>query len=185
MIALGSDCLLFRLASGEYVPFSSEMVSVELVGDTARWFDEDFVKHAAKAVFHYFKHDLGRETVTVGEFACALEKVLRGFKAEESAGEETPSRQGVVETDLCELARESAAGCELLFFPRLRAELRYQLQREPRVLRFRGLRGCVKCLTGAQRWGGRCQTLEEQIVTYLRQCLDSESKPSDFALVIH
>ena len=33
MIALMSGCLLFRLASGESVPFSAEMISVELVGD--------------------------------------------------------------------------------------------------------------------------------------------------------
>src|SRR5205085_2070549 len=33
MILLASDCLLFQMTSGESVPFSAEMISVELVGD--------------------------------------------------------------------------------------------------------------------------------------------------------
>jgi hypothetical protein len=52
------------------------------------------------------------------------------------------------------------------------------------VLRFRGLRGCVKQLTGARRWCVRCQDLEGEIVAYLRQCLSAESAPEEFALVV-
>ena len=77
MIALMSDCLLFQLTNGESVPCSAEMISVELVGDAAGNFDPEILRHATASVFHYFKHELGRETVTVGEFAGALEKVLR------------------------------------------------------------------------------------------------------------
>ncbi len=184
MIALANECLLFRLTSGECVPFSSEMISVELMGETGRWFDEEFVKHAAKAVFHYFKHELGRATVTVGEFASALEKVLAGFKSQCSAPSQAKSTGDVLESDLTQLVEESGGGCELLFFPRLRQELRQQLRQEPRVLRFRGLRGCVKSLAGTERWTIRCRSLEEQIVTYVRKCLDSEIKPPEFALVM-
>ena len=77
MIALQTDCLLFRLANGESIPFSSEMISVELMGDADTKFDPELVRHAAASVLHYFKHDLGRETLSVAEFAEALEKVLR------------------------------------------------------------------------------------------------------------
>jgi len=52
------------------------------------------------------------------------------------------------------------------------------------VLRFRGLRGCVKQLTGARRWSLRCQSLEGEIVAYLRQCLSVESAPEEFALMV-
>ena len=77
MIALLSDCLLFQLTNGESVPCSAEMISVELVGDNDGWLDPEVLRHAAASVFHYFKNELGRESVTVGEFAGALEKVLR------------------------------------------------------------------------------------------------------------
>ena len=184
MITLASDCLLFEMATGETIPYAADMVSVELGGDTVELFDSEFVRHAANAVFHYFKHELGRQTVSLGEFAGALEKVLCGFAATARLSPVTNSRLRVVEFDLCRLADESGPGSELFFFPRLRAELQRHLQQAPRVLRFCGLRGCVKQLTGARRWSLRCQSLEGEIVTYLRQCLSAESAPEEFALVV-
>ena len=52
MILLADDCLVFHTTSGEGVPYSAEMISVELMGDTASLFDPEFIKHAAAAVFH-------------------------------------------------------------------------------------------------------------------------------------
>jgi hypothetical protein len=183
MIALRSECLIFQTASGESLPFSADMISAELLGEQVQAFDAEFVHHAAKAVFHYFRHDLGRQTVSVGEFAVAMEKVLRGFALTAQQRDDDP-RPEVVESDLCRLAGESAAGCELIFFPRLRAELRRHMQQSPRVVRFRGLRGCVKQLTGARRWNHRCRQLEERIVDFLRQCLSAEAAHSKFSLVV-
>ncbi|MGA2864945.1 MAG: hypothetical protein ABSF95_10720 [Verrucomicrobiota bacterium] len=184
MIALASDCLLFRLASGESVPLSAEMISVELMGETVGWYDAEFVRHVANAVFHYFREDLGLKTVTVGEFAGALEKVLRAFKPPPPPAAGTAAAAEVMESDLCRLAHESGEGRELFFFPRLRAELRHQMEQAPRVLRFRGLRRCVMELAGARRWTARCRNLEEQIVAYLRGCLTAEAGAAEFALVV-
>ncbi|HEX3889765.1 MAG TPA: hypothetical protein VHX90_02850, partial [Verrucomicrobiae bacterium] len=78
MIALSTDCLLFKLTNGESVPCSAEMISIEIVGNSDNLLDPEMLRHAAASVFHYFKVELERETVTVGEFAGALEKVLRG-----------------------------------------------------------------------------------------------------------
>ena len=181
MIALASDCLLFKMANGENVPFSAEMISVELMGDTANLFDADFVRHASHAVFHYFKNELGLTTVTVAEFAGALEKVLRGFALTARAAE---TATAVLEADLCRLASESGKGCELFFFPKLREELRQKLSLSPRLLRFRGLRSCVKQLVGARKWTLRCQGLEEQIVEYLRQCLSAQPEKKALSLVV-
>ena len=187
MIALMSGCLLFRLASGESVPFSAEMISVELVGDTAGKFDPELLRHAAASVFHYFKSELGRESVTVGEFAGALEKVLRGLGVNVSSAEpERPwhKRQQIVDADLRVLAREAGESRELYFFPRLRGELRAQLHRTPRLVRFRGLRDSVKQLAGAHRWSSRCEKLEEQIIEYLRGCLGAEREQAHCTLVV-
>jgi hypothetical protein len=52
------------------------------------------------------------------------------------------------------------------------------------VLRFHGLRGCVKQLAGARRWSVRCEQLRYQIVEYLRQCLTAEPEQNDCALVV-
>ena len=202
MIALAYDCLLFETSSGESIPFSAEMISVELTGEGIGAFDPEFLKNAASAVFHYFKHDLGRVTVTVGEFAGALEKVLRGFglqsdsEADEQNGEhgfsvenddeheKESSERRVLKSDLRTLACESGKGFELFFFPRLRDEMRQQLLQDPEVLHFRGLRSCVKQLTCARRWGPRCQTLQDQIVEFLRNCFTTEASQPNCALLV-
>ncbi len=184
MISLAEECLLFELGSGECVPYSAEMVSVEMRGSATEVFDPEFVQHAAKAVFHYFKHEQGRQTVTVGEFAGALQKVLRGFATMARLPAPADPRPTVLEYDLRRLALETGQGCELFFFPRLRAELQRHLQQASRVVRFRGLRGCVKHLTGARRWSRRCETLEREIVDYLRRCLSAECGPIEFSLVV-
>jgi hypothetical protein len=184
MIALSSECLLFQLSSGESVPCSAEMISIEIIGGTNQLLDPEVLRHAAASVFHYFKTELARETVTVGEFAGALEKVLNnlGFKLHADTPE-LNSRE-ILEADLCLIARESADSLELFFFPRLRDELRTQLRQSPRVLRFRGLRGCVKQLAGAQRWSNRCEKMQDQIVEYLRGCLTAEPEQKNCALVV-
>ncbi|HZF01351.1 MAG TPA: hypothetical protein VE344_05585 [Methylomirabilota bacterium] len=180
MIALNSDCLLFQLANGESVPCSAEMICIEVHGNSSGLLDPEMLRHAAASVFHYFKIELERETVTVGEFAGALEKVLRGFGLVLRAGTPESSAFDVLEADLRLIARES--GLELFFFPKLRDALRTQLRHSPRVLRFRGLRGCVKQLSGARRWSCRCEKMQEQIVEYLRGCLTAEQ--NECALVV-
>lgn len=184
MILLARECLLFELASGESIPFSAEMISIEVMDDTTANFDPEVIHHAAASVFHYFKHDQARQTVTVAEFAEALERVLRtlGFKARPVDAETgAPLTTGA---DLRRLARDAGDAGELVFFPRLRDELRAQLQASPRRVRFRGLRGCVKHLAGARRWSPRCENLQEQIVRYLRGCLTKEAREAECLLVV-
>jgi hypothetical protein len=183
MIALSSDHLLFQLTNGESVPCSAEMITIEIAGNSEGFLDPELLRHAASSVFHYFKVELERESVTVGEFALALEKALHGLGLTLYADHSVPD-SATRESDLAVLARENAENLELFFFPRLRRELRAQLRHSPRVLRFRGLRGCAKQLAGAQRWSARCEKMQEQIVGYLRECLVAEPEQGDCALVV-
>jgi hypothetical protein len=184
MIALQSDHLLFQLTNGESVPCSAEMITIEIAGNSEGLLDPEMLRHAAASVFHYFKSELDRETVTVGEFAFALEKVLRNLGLTLYADEPPSLKKQILEADLGLLARESADNLELFFFPKLRNELRSQLRQSPRILRFRGLRGCAKQLAGARRWSARCEKMQEQIVEYLRGCLTAEPNQNDCALVV-
>jgi len=184
MITLAKDCLLFRLANGETVPFSADMITVELTAETARWIDPEIASHAAKAVFYYFKSELGRQTVTAEEFSAAMERALRGLAPGISAEFAGHPENGVIESDLCRLAQEAGEGGELLFFPRLRSELRDHLQQSPRLVHYRGLRACVKQITRARRWSSSCRYLEEQIVDFLRECAGAETGRKEMALVV-
>lgn len=184
MILLRPDCLVFKRKDGENVPCSTEEIVVELLGDSAKAMDENFLHNVSQAVLQYFKHDLGWTTVTLGEFSVALSKVLRSFGMECKVvgGQDVGSR--VAEADLGNLAAEGEGGFELFFFNRLREELRCKLGDGPRVVRFRGLRQCVKRLTGAKRWTPRCQDLNDRIVDYLRTCLTTEARGTGCALVV-
>lgn len=183
MIALQSDHLLFQLTNGESVPCSAEMITVEIAGNSEGYLDPEVLRHAAASVFYYFKVELDRESVTVGEFALALEKALHGLGLTLYA-DHTPAAAELRESNLDVIARDNAENLELFFFPRLRDELRSQLRHSPRVLRFRGLRGCAKQLAGAQRWGPRCEKMQEQIVDYLRECLVAEPEQNECALLV-
>lgn len=183
MIFLSRDYLLFELESGERIPFSAETISVELSGGEGSPFDAEFLEQAIKAVFHYFQNELNRESVTVPEFSGAMERVLRGFLRGGTQPAETLADRPAAESDLRRLLEE-ADHTELLFFPRLRDELRAQLRAQSRMARFRGLRSCVKQLAGARRWSPRCQSLHDQIVDYLRACAAADSAGRDCALVV-
>ena len=182
MIALHNDCLLFQLTNGESVPCSAQMISVEIVGEVSSALDPEMLRHAASSVFHYFKVELGRESVTIAEFSSALEKVLRhlGYTIHSTESHDPD----VSRADLALLARESGDSLELFFFPRLRTELHLRLQQSPRVLHFRGLRGCAKQLAGVRRWSPRCEQIQDQIVEFLRNCMGHESEKADCALVV-
>lgn len=192
MILLRPDCLVFRTSDGESVPCSAHQVTVELMGDSAEWLDKEMVQHAAEAVLHYFKSEKGQSTVSVAEFSEALERVLRGLGLEVHSASvandvETgcdPAPAQVVEADLSQFASQPGEGFELFFFSRLRDEVRQRLAAAPILLRFSGLRNCVKQLTGAKRWSAQCQCLNDQIVDYLRTCLATEKAASGSALVI-
>lgn len=184
MILLACDCLLFELPSGETVPFSAEMISVEISNGAGGMLEQDFVEHAAASVFHYFKHDLGRKTVSVAEFASAFESVLNGLGLKLTAGRLTTTTVGKATKDLRLLAHDAGYTCELGFFPLLRGAVRDQFQSSPRLVRFHGLRGCVKRLAGAQRWSPRCETLRDQIMEFLRRTLSVEAAGGPCALMV-
>jgi hypothetical protein len=196
MILLRPDCLVFKTSSGENIPCSAHAVTVELIGESAALLDKEVIEHAAESVLHYFRVEKGQNTVSVAEFSDALERALRGLgldvkaahagagsPAEQTAASAAPAPR-VIETDLQELAGESDLAYELAFFPRLRETIQRGLDGSPLVLRFRGLRPCVKQLVGAKRWGAGCQSLNDQIVEYLRHCLDVEKTGSNCALVV-
>src|SRR5580698_11447589 len=104
MITLAEDCLVLRDISGEGIPCSVETISVELIGENASMFDAEFIKQAAGAVLHYFRDELGRQSITMAEFSQALENILRGFKlAAAVEPESADNAPRVLQSDLCRL----------------------------------------------------------------------------------
>jgi len=95
-----------------------------------------------------------------------------------------PDATPAAEADLTDLIVEGGGTFELEFYQRLRKELARQLEPGPRVVRFTGLRVCVKKLAGARRWSGRCEELSDQIVEYLRRCLHAERNAGHCPVIV-
>ena len=183
MILLRSDCLVFEMSNGDYIPCSASTVTVELMGSAVEHLDREVVQDAAAAVLHYFHHELQRTTVTLSEFTAALETALRGLGLNVTC-EKPAKTEAIKKSDLHRLASETGEVFELGFYARLREEVRKELQWSPELIRFSELRRCVKQLAGARRWCPRCEKLSDQIVEFLRGCVSCEKPPQPCGLVV-
>jgi hypothetical protein len=186
MIQLHTDCLVFETSNGEAIPCSAQAVTVELLGDAALELEPHMVTEAAEAVLYHFKVDLGRASVTVGEFTMALERILRGFgfKVMASSEDQNALEPDAAETNLHDLAHQAGEGLEMVFFCTLRDQIHADLHGKPQLLRVRGLREAVQKLTGAKQWSPRCQKLNDQIVDYLRHIVSQHQQKAKLTLMI-
>jgi hypothetical protein len=174
---------MFQTTDGEQIPCSAEWVTFELIGESAALADPEVLRHAAAAVLHYFKHELRRDFVSVAEFASVLERALRGLGLSIFADAQ-PAPLRVQESHLPDLMESVGQDGELFFFPRLRLQLQRHLEDSPQVVRFNGLRPCVKKLAGADRWSRRCELLSDQLVDYLRTCCQADTRSRSCTLVV-
>ena len=183
MIALREDCLLMEEKGGGYLPCSVEQLTLEFVGSASEILDPEILKDAAAGVLHYFKHELGRTFVSVGEFAAALARVLErlGITAEVTQVHEASETRVL---DLRQLATVAGKMGELEFFWRLRSVLREQLAQSPGRLEFHGLRSCVKQLAARRHWCPTCDQLEGWIVELIRAWYEREPASASTALVV-
>ena len=176
MIELRRDCIWLAQAGGEAIPCSVDDLTFEVVGTGADQVEPEGLRNAAAGVLHYFKAELGKVRITLGEFAEALARVLAGLGyAVEVLGSDEVRRSGEIRqesvlqtTDLCAVACAAGKMGELEFFPRLRLLLREQLAGEPRTVQFHGLRPAVKQLLGRKHWTQECSELEQRILETLR-----------------
>lgn len=183
MILLRNDCLVFEMSNGDKIPCAASTVTVELMGTAVEQVDREIIEHATAAVLHYFHHDLQRTEVTLSEFTEALETALRGMGLNVTC-DTTQKATRIASSDLRVLATESGKAFELGFFSRLRDQVRHEMRLAPEIIRFFGLRSCVKQLAGAHRWCPRCEKLSDQIVEYLRGCICQENPEQPCGLMV-
>ncbi|MGB0578547.1 MAG: hypothetical protein ACPGVU_02495 [Limisphaerales bacterium] len=190
MIQLHSHSLVFETSDGELIPCDAEEVTIELIGEAVQNLDPNLVRQAATAVLHYFKNDLNQDVVTIREFTYALQQVLQNLGVDVTTDEKEVKKSQlkngkILEADLNDLVEEDGSATELIFFKRLEREFGKLLSQSPRVVRLSGLKRCVKHLIGAQRWSKKCIETSDQIVTFLRECLDQHDSSLDCALLVH
>jgi hypothetical protein len=174
-----SDFLAYNVSDNEGQLYSPGQAAAKLLGDAAAQLPPEILEEAASAVLYYFKKELQRDAISVGEFAGALEEVLQKLGVNWKWSAPLPAT-----TDLRLLATEAGKGCELFFFPQLQRDLRKQIDAGRGLVRFVGLRNCVKLMLGARRWTPACQQLNDQIVGFLRANFASAAPPAGCKMLI-
>lgn len=174
MILLHPDCMILRMSDGKHLPHFAESIA----GDLHSSFDmsTELVHHAAFAVLHYFKKERGQDVVSFTEFSKVLKCILQKWTTKSGA-------QRTHHADLFEMLSETEWVLELAIFQCLRVRMRDLIRSSPVMIRFSGLRESVKRVLRARRWSAQCQTLNDQIVAFLRKCLDADSI-SDCAFIV-
>jgi len=187
------------VSGGDKIPCSVEKLTIEVLAESLEDLNPEVIREAAAAVLHYFRDDLGRDTVTLVEFTEALEHVLAGLGYQIAGGTISPAPDTgsaitdalasdddspTAECDLGAIAESLGDGLELGFYPRLRTELKSLLAAEPKVVRFNGLRRCAKRLARTRKWCPRSVQVSEEIVGFLRDCWGVERPKRECSLLV-
>jgi len=172
-------CLLFQLPSGESVPCSVEMIPSNSPV-TPRICSTEVFAHAAASVFHYFKKELERETVTLANSPSRWKKFCAGSALSSRAGTLGKPPAEIVETTSAFRARIRRQPRTVLFPAPARRTSR---PTPPVAARFALLRTARLRQATHRRaaLSGRCEKLQDHIVEYPPRCLTAEPEQNDCA----
>jgi len=122
------------------------------------------IQEMAEALIYHLRVDLKRDAIGFDELVSALKElaVACGFQTT------TIAVETIVSADLYVLAQDTGYGFELAFFQSIERAIRDFRAGHARLIRFVGLRACVKMLVGARNWCKKCQRLSDEIVEFIR-----------------
>ena len=165
MIQLNHYSIYVQLSNGEQMPLLAEDVaksfcqSQPLSAGLEPW----QVEEIAAALIHHLRVNRKQENVAFGDFIVALSNLVSvcGLNA-------TMDSKALPCTNLYRLAQDTGYGFELAFFESVKQSIQQLRDCKARVIRFVGLRSCVKLLVGAKNWCKTCQRLNDEIVGFIR-----------------
>lgn len=182
MIQRNRYSIYVHLPNGEIIPLLPQTVAETFCknqppgGELESW----QVQEMACALIHYLRMDLKRDAIELDELISALKELAAvcGFQIG------TIVVETVASTDLYHLAQATGYGFELAFFQSVERSIEGFRSRNARLVRFVGLRACVKMLIGARNWCKKCQQMSDEIVAFIRSHMQqwSHEKPIFFAV---
>jgi hypothetical protein len=184
MIALadGLPCLQFE--GGRIIAFRRDWLVRSLCTAAARagysqWWLAD---HVAESVVNYLGNDYAAQVIPVARLGKAVESVLQVIGYAEVARHFAPDPPPV-KICLAELAHAAGEGYELAFFEHLARRMEELLGEGITHFEFTGLERCVKHLRARKIWSRRCEGLRSEIVSFVRNRMDSTDGAS--RLLVH
>ena len=178
MIALADGLPLVQLDDGRAVSFQRDWIVRALAkaafkaGFSKWWVAEHVTETVELSLSVYYQENV----ISVPRLTERIRDALQGIGYSEIGAYLTLGRPGE-RLDLAALAREAGAGYELMFFNRLREQLRSLIGAGTTEVDLVGLAPCVKQLRARKSWSRSCEALQEEIVSFVRkQTADSPAK---------
>jgi hypothetical protein len=176
MIALtdGLPCLQFE--GGRVIAFRRDWLVHSLTAAATQagythWWLAD---HVAESVINYLRNDYVPEVIPVACLGKAVESALQVIGYAEVARLFSPEPPPI-RVCLAEIARAAGDGYELAFFDHLTRRMGELLDEGITHVEFTGLENCVKHLRARKIWSRRCEGLRSEIVSFVRNRMDSTS----------
>ncbi|MGB0992297.1 MAG: hypothetical protein ACPG32_07480 [Akkermansiaceae bacterium] len=128
--------------------------------------DFPFVDDLLEGILHYLENKCPLRVLTIEDLHARMRRMLERIGCEAIAME-LPLLAPPVTLSLLRAAKEAGNGFELAFFNQIHDEIEDLKIHGCRELRFTGTRDCVKELRGVKRWTSPCETLHNEIITFL------------------
>lgn len=167
MIQLNPRSICLHLPHGETVPLLAKSVVHAYCEQKPLGIDMESwqLEEVAHALIHYLRVDLHRDTIAADDFFEALSTLVIVVGDHPAQKSEEP----IQSANLYHMAQEPGCAFELAFFRAVQRATREFKAQRTRLIRFVGLRPCVKLLLGAKNWGKSCQRLSDEIVDFIRR----------------
>ncbi len=170
MISLREQLPLLRIERGEVVHYEESWV-FDVIRDAAyrsghedSWFADDI----AKGVILYLKEKFHQTSIGIDELFLKIERTLQAVGFPDVAGNLEQSAPPA-RLSLATVAEDSGSGFELLFFQLLAKRIASIRQLGTRRLHCSELRHAVQHISGAKRWNGTCDQLQNEILEFMAQ----------------
>lgn len=128
--------------------------------------DFPFIDDLLAGIVHYLENKCSLRVLTVEELHARVRRMLERIGCQAIA-QTLPLLAPPVTLSLARAAREAGNGFELAFFNQIHDEIEDLKLHGVEELRFTGTRDCVKLLRGVTRWTTPCETLHQEIITFL------------------
>lgn len=185
MIGFQSHLPLVRFHDGQIMPFERTWLvdSLAKAASDAGYKKWWLAPHVTESVTNYLEKDFDENIVTIPRLEKAVQSVLQVIGYADVAGHfqaaPPPARISLVE-----LARDAGHGYELVFFDLLRSRLRDALSAKAERLEIYDAHHGVKLLRSAKNWRRDCSGLLDEIVAFVRDELESNSRRQELQVQV-
>ena len=170
MIALRDGLPLLQFEGGRIVAFERGwlVASLQTAAHKAGYPQWWLAEHVTESIATYLSLRYEENVVGMPRLAKAVEAVLQVIGYAEVASYFFPAPPPL-KISLLELAREAGSGYELAFFEMLGRTIHGMLAENITRFELFGLERCVKQLRARKVWCRECDSLQAEIVTFVRE----------------